>query len=56
MNRTFYLPVYAGLEDRHVRRVIDTLKASICKLKGKEGGTMTGSRQTAHNDRSRTAL
>ena len=31
--RTFYLPVYAGLEDRHVRRVIDTLKAGICELK-----------------------
>jgi perosamine synthetase len=42
VNRTFYLPVYAGLEDRHVQRVIDTLKAGICKLKGKEGGTMTG--------------
>ncbi|MDP7395763.1 MAG: DegT/DnrJ/EryC1/StrS family aminotransferase [Lentisphaeria bacterium] len=34
-NRTFYLPVYAGLEDRHVRRVVDTLKAGICKLKGR---------------------
>jgi hypothetical protein len=30
------------LEDRHVQRVMDTLKAGICKLKGKEGGTMTG--------------
>ncbi len=34
-NRTFYLPVYAGMEERHVRRVIDTLKASIRELRGK---------------------
>ena len=32
-NRTFYLPVYAGLEDRHVKRVVDTLKAGIRELR-----------------------
>ena len=32
--RTFYLPAYVGLDERHVRRVIDTLKAGIAELKG----------------------
>lgn len=35
-NRTFYLPIYLGMKDCHVKRVLQTLKECIAELRRRE--------------------